>query len=424
MAESVLEETGRSYASPAGAREAQSPARRQPCEKVLNVAVLTGGWDKPYALGIGCALDDQDIALDFVGSDEMDGPELKNRPRLRFLNLKGDQNPKASRGRKVWRNIKYYWRLVVYAACAKPKIFHLLWNNKIELFDRTVLMAYYRLLGKKVVFTAHNVNTAKRDAADSFLNRLSLKIQYGLCHRIFVHTRKMKEEMVAEFPMPAEKVVVIPFGINNTLPNSGMTREKAREVLGLDQQRKTILFFGNIAPYKGLEHLVRALVDVSRNDPNICVLVAGRTKGAPEYWESVQREITSNGLNDKIILRTEYIPDEQVEGYFKAADVLVLPYVSIFQSGVLSLGYSFGLPVIAADVGSLKEEIVEGKTGLVFSHEKPSDLAGKIEAYFGSELYRDLERRRQDIRNYANEQYSWDKVGVITKEVYLDLLQS
>jgi glycosyltransferase involved in cell wall biosynthesis len=234
----------------------------------------------------------------------------------------------------------------------------------------------------------------------------------------------MKEEMLAEFPMPEEKVVVIPFGINNTLPNSEMSREKARELLGLDQRRKTMLFFGNIAPYKGLEHLVRALVEVSKKDPNICVLVAGRTKGAPEYWESVQREIRSNDLEDKIILRTEYIPDEEVERYFKAADVLVLPYVSIFQSGVLSLGYSFGLPVIAADVGSLKEEIVEGKTGFVFSHEKPSDLTRQIETYFGSELYRDLEKRRQDIRDYANEQYSWDKVGAITKQVYTELLRS
>jgi glycosyltransferase involved in cell wall biosynthesis len=68
---------------------------------------------------------------------------------------------------------------------------------------------------------------------------------------------------------------------------------------------------------------------------------------------------------DRIIQRIEYVPDEQTELFFKAADVLVLPYTHIFQSGVLFLGYSFGLPVIATDVGSLKLEIVGGDTGFV-----------------------------------------------------------
>src|SRR3954468_16847190 len=197
MSEIVLNKPSSPGVSRSCTAEMNSPAERRPSQG----AVLTGGWDKPYALGIGCALDDQNIALDFIGSDEVDGPELRNRAGLRFLNLKGDQSPKARRRRKVLRMIRYYWRLIIYASSAEPKIFHLLWNNKFELFDRTVLMAYYRLLRKKVVFTAHNVNTAKRDAADSFINRVSLKIQYGLCHRIFVHTRKMKEEMVRAFAL-------------------------------------------------------------------------------------------------------------------------------------------------------------------------------------------------------------------------------
>ena len=62
----------------------------------------------------------------------------------------------------------------------RPKLFHILWNNKFQFFDRTLLMLYYRLLGKKIAFTAHNVNAGKRDSNDSWLNRLSLKIQYRL----------------------------------------------------------------------------------------------------------------------------------------------------------------------------------------------------------------------------------------------------
>ena len=99
-----------------------------------------------------------------------------------------------------------------------------------------------------------------------------------------------------------------------------------------------------------------------------------------------------------MLLRAEFIPDDETETYFKAADVLVLPYRHIYQSGVLFLGHSFGLPVLAADVGSLKDDIVEGKTGFVFRPEDPDDLARVIEQYFASDLYADLNNRRKEIR--------------------------
>jgi glycosyltransferase involved in cell wall biosynthesis len=118
------------------------------------------------------------------------------------------------------------------------------------------------------------------------------------------------------------------------------------------------------------------------------------------------------------------VPDQETELYFKAADVLMLPYTHIFQSGVLFLSYSFGLPVIASDAGSLEEEVVKGKTG--FTHEARNSvaIARAIRAYFGSDLYQNLDRNRAVIRDYATERYSWDKVGAITTNVYAGLLSS
>ena len=86
------------------------------------------------------------------------------------------------------------------------------------------------------------------------------------------------------------------------------------------------------------------------------------------------------------------------------------------------LAYSFGLPVISTDVGSLREDIVEGVTGFVCRPQDPSDLARTIRRYFESDLFRDLEFRRSEIKKYANERYSWEKVAEITSEVYRRLL--
>ena len=125
-------------------------------------------------------------------------------------------------------------------------------------------MLYYRLLGRRIVLTAHNVNAAKRDSRDSALNRLSLWIQYRLADHIFVHTEKMKAELRSEFGVAESKISVIPFGINNTAPISDMTSEEAKRRLGLAPEERTALFFGQIAPYKGLDYLVTALPELVR----------------------------------------------------------------------------------------------------------------------------------------------------------------
>src|SRR5437588_8407249 len=113
----------------------------------LKIALLTGGIDKPYVLGLADALTADAIMLEIIGSDELNVPELRGNPRVRFLNLRGDQNPVASLGSKALRVSRYYLRLIRYAATAEPVVFHILWNNKFELLDRTALLLYYKSLG-------------------------------------------------------------------------------------------------------------------------------------------------------------------------------------------------------------------------------------------------------------------------------------
>jgi D-inositol-3-phosphate glycosyltransferase len=387
----------------------------------LSIALLTGGGDKPYALGMGAALTSSGVEVDFIGSDDLSVPELLNNSRVNFYNLRGDQRSEVSLAAKITRVGTYYWRLIRYAATAKPTIFHILWNNKVELFDRTLLMLYYRLLGKKLIFTAHNVNAGKRDSNDSWMNRISLKVQYRLSDHIFVHSERMKTELISEFDIADDKVSAIPFGINNTVPDTAISSGSAKKHLGISSDDKAMLFFGNIAPYKGLEYLVDAFAQLVKDDESYRLIIAGEIKRCHDYWNDVQTTIAGTGIGHRIASRIEYIPDEETELYFKAADVLILPYARVFQSGVLFLGYSFGLPAIAADVGCLKEEIIEGETGFVFKPQNSSDLAKTVREYFASELFRELDGRRAQIKAYANERYSWNKVAAITTSVYSNL---
>jgi D-inositol-3-phosphate glycosyltransferase len=389
----------------------------------IAVSLLTGGSDRPYVFGLTASLIARGVALDLIGSDELDFPEFHSWPGLNFLNLRGSLDPAVSFGSKVLRISMYYARLIRYAATARPRIFHILWNNKFETFDRTLLMLYYRFLGKKIVFTVHNVNERRRDSKDTRFNRLTLGIQYRLANEIFVHTEKMKHELVEEFRVPHTRITVIPFGINNAVPNTSLTSRDAKQRLGVREAERTILFFGRITPYKGLEYLIAAFRQLLAQSENYRLVIAGKPDNCEGYWNAIREEIRDEVQKGRVLLRAEFIPDEDTEVYFKAADALVLPYKHIYQSGVLFLGHSFGLPVLAADVGSFKDEIVEGKTGFAFTPEDPVDLARAIDKYFYSDLYRDLNNRRCQIREYATERHSWDVVGRITVGIYASSLR-
>jgi D-inositol-3-phosphate glycosyltransferase len=385
------------------------------------VALLTGGGDKPYAYGLTKSLAARGAVLDLIGSDELDFAEFRENSNIKLLNLRGDLRSDVPWTKKMIRILRYYAKLIRYAATATPNVFHILWNNKFELIDRTLMMLYYKALGKAIVFTVHNVNACRRDRNDSRLNRLTLRIQYRLSDHLFVHTEKCRSELIEEFGVDAARISIIPFGINNSVPNTELTSAEAKRRLGIERHEKTILFFGRITPYKGVDILVDAYRQLAARGDRYRIVIAGRPHQCEEYWKPIEQALAPAVRSGQVLLKAEHIPDEETELYFKAADVLVLPYKHIYQSGVLFLGYGFGLPVIAADVGSLREEVVEGETGFMFRSEDPTDLARTIERYFESDLHAHLDQRRREIHDAAMRRHSWDLVSQITVGVYARL---
>jgi glycosyltransferase involved in cell wall biosynthesis len=365
----------------------------------------------------------QGVSVDVIGGDETDSPELHTTPHLKFLNFGGRKRQNADLLSKLSRLLAYYAKLVRYAMRAKPKILHILWNNKIEYFDRSLLMLYYKMRGKKIVFTAHNVNQARRDSNDSLLNRVTLRIQYRLADHIFTHTQRMKTELVEDFGVRDQAITVIRYPVNNAVPHTDLTPAEAKRRLGIGASERAVLCFGGIKPYKGIEFLLAAFQQLLTREKNYRLIVAGEPKKRSEdYLAGIRETIERDFSRGEVLLKAQFIPDEEIELYFKAADVLVLPYKEIFQSGVLFLAYSFGLPVVATDVGSFREDVTEGSTGFLCKAGDPSDMANAIGTFFASDLYRDLKNRRQEIKDYANTRHSWDAVGELTCNVYAELL--
>jgi len=234
----------------------------------------------------------------------------------------------------------------------------------------------------------------------------------------------MKEELIKDFGVRSDVVTVISHPANNAFPDTDLTPIEAKRRLGIANGERTLLFLGRIRPYKGLEYLLSAFEQLVTAEPTFRLIVAGEPKkGNEEYLAEIYETMRLGKGRHNIILKDQFIKDEDIELYLKAADVLVLPYKDISQSGILFLAYTFGLPVIASDVGSFRESIVEGRTGFVFKPQDTADLVRAIDRYFASDLFRDLSVGRQQIREHVKRHHSWHAVGQATRQAYEGLMR-
>lgn len=138
--------------------------------------------------------------------------------------------------------------------------------------------------------------------------------------------------------------------------------ELAKQKLELDPNFRYLLFFGFIRDYKGLDLLISAFADERLRKFRVKLLVAGEYYSSPEPYLKLIQE---NNLEEWIEMRTEFIPDDQVNLYFSASDMVVQPYKSATQSGVTQIGYHFNKPMLVTNVGGLSEIIPDGKIGYV-----------------------------------------------------------
>lgn len=180
-----------------------------------------------------------------------------------------------------------------------------------------------------------------------------------------------------------------------------MDKSDARNILGIKDNEKIILFFGFIRDYKGLDILLDAMKTV---DSDVKLLIAGDVYGSYEKYEKL---IKDNNLSERVISKIDYIPDEDVAIYFSASDLCVQPYRTATQSGIANISTHYEIPIIATDVGGLKEVIEPFDIGKVVSKTEPIELSQKINEFFKEE-----KNYKENFKAYK-EFASWDKLAEV-----------
>ena len=176
-----------------------------------------------------------------------------------------------------------------------------------------------------------------------------------------------------------------------------MDRTEARQALGLDLDRRTLLFFGLIRDYKGLDLLIDTLPLLG---PQYQLVIAGESYGS---FDKYQAQIDASGCADRIKVFNRYIDDDEVPKFFSAADVCVLPYKSATQSGITAIALHFDVPVVATPVGGLAESIEKPGIGLMTRAISAQSLAETIPQLYDQGLDTFIARIRQ-----AKETMTWD----------------
>lgn len=157
-----------------------------------------------------------------------------------------------------------------------------------------------------------------------------------------------------------------------------LDKSVARKHLDIDPDKKYVMFFGFIRDYKGLDLLLEAMNNEEIKKLGIKCIVAGEYYGNKEKYEKMIRELN---IEDRLVLKTDFIPNEEVKYYFSAADLIVQPYKSATQSGISQLAYHFEKPMVVTNVGGLPEIVDNGKSGYVVNP-GPEDIANAIVDFF------------------------------------------
>lgn len=262
-----------------------------------------------------------------------------------------------------------------------------------------------RLYGNlKTVYVCHNVFPHERFPLDRFLTGLTLKTGKGF----IVHAKEEKVQLNSVLNAEVlNEIAVAPHPTYNIFQHEYLSKIQARERLLLPQDSRILLFFGFVREYKGLKYLLNAMPELKETK----LMVVGDFDGDKEIYTELVEKL---GIGERVIIVDGYIPDKEVEKYFAACDIVILPYISATQSGIVQIAYGFYKPVIVTNVGGLPEVVKNGETGYVVESGNSHAIAQAVKRYF------EEDREQEFKKNIEQEAYrfSWERMGEVVDDFF------
>jgi glycosyltransferase involved in cell wall biosynthesis len=372
---------------------------------IIDTLGAHGGSFHYYTFGQAMGLIKAGYSVNIYTNNETKDPQIKGLCFFSFYKNIFSSSLKIISGfRWLIGSIKS----IFHARFSSISIFHIhvFYVNILILFNLLII----KFLFGKVVVTIHDVRSFGGDKESSVIHR----IVYLLTDLLLTHNDFSKLELKKVYPFIKTPIHIVPHG--NYLPfvNRKVGKNKSRNYLNIPLNKKVVLFFGMIKKVKGLEILLNSLRDVVTHNPDIILIIAGRVwkNDFSIYQEIIDRE----KLHDHCIIHNNFIAHKDIDYYYAASDLVVLPYKKIYQSGVMMMALSYEVAVLSSDLAPLKEIITDNKTGFLFESENSESLSQRLNYIFSEKNI--IEKVRKEGFTHVKENFNWTYIGSLTAKAY------
>jgi len=289
------------------------------------------------------------------------------------------------------------------AAHLRRKRYDLVWTQWPEIYGHG-FWATCRRLGMKTVHTVHNVLPHEENPEDVTL----LRKVYGNCDRLIVHSEQSRQELLRLFPDVAARASVMRHGLYTIYPRRTGARERVRGELQIGPAKIVCLICGGIRPYKNIDSCLRALSELPKD---VLLIVAGKESGfeASSKEDSLahtRRRARECGVEDSVRLIPRALGRLEMAELFEAADLLLLPYLKGYGSGLLLLGMTFRKYIVTTDTGGASEYLRNYPNSNLLARGDSAELAGGIR-----EGIRTLQDGTQSAETTALEELQWTTIA-------------
>lgn len=272
----------------------------------------------------------------------------------------------------------------------------------------TVCLTIARILGYKIVWTAHNILPHEPIFRDDVAARTQLT---HVADAVIAHQDVAVPKLES---LGARNIHIIPAGSYTGEYKSGISRHEARQRLGLGLEDRVVVFLGNILPYKQVDWLLKAANQLSDEDLHLRVVVAGECRDS-EMLAVLRRLAAEAG--PRVVARFGHVPDDEIQVYFASADAAALPFSRITSSSSAILAMSFGVPLLLPDLPELAYFPDSVAIRYAPRFEALVDALAQVSAV-DAEV---LSRLSDGARRYV-ESLSWEQSGRDTVALYEELL--
>ena len=315
------------------------------------------------------------------------------------------------------------------------KLIHLQWlpTNSILLFFAFIFLL--KLLRFKIIWTMHNILPHEMARHSRFL---SFQL-YKQADRVILASKHNLMQLQSELGIEDfAKIRYIPIGElsdyfggsvlldESTVPSpkrlwhvgdlgSNRTQEAVRQNLNIPLAKKIFLYLGTIRHYKGIHNFLLALKQLTTERDDVIGIIAGKAT-EPEFIHQIDE--FKKDLGDRLIVNLNYIPNQEIQNYLLASDVVVLPYERVTNSLSIFLPYAFARPAISIDAGNIKDVVQNRITGILLSDANPDKLFPAMKQILTMDYQKMGELGKEFIRN----NFAWEKIGHMTNDLYRDCL--